>query len=659
MTIARLHQHFTRTLLTFSVVSLIACGGGGGDNSPAPDTTPDAITFSALSNAEPNAVVASAPITISGINTAAPIVIVGGEYAIAGAAFTAAAGTISNGQTLVVRTTASDKTNTPKVTTITVGGVSATFTVTTLPDVTPDAFSFAPQTNAALNTEYTSAAITVSGIDVAVPVSITGGSYSINGGTFTQAAGTASAGQTISVKTTTGGATDTTHNAVLTVGGVTGTFAVSTVKDTTPPVAEFKFPTPYTMSEANQVKVRGTATDDNAITHVKVVVRSFNLDTPGTTLSTTEIDAIPKAETNGVKDFSSWTADIPLTALAENEIKVIATDDKNNVIPLNTAEKVVIRQADGFVSFPNEDNPFDLLSAGIVLDNYSGRNRLLVADGNSGKIHGVALNTGVREIFIDLENHGISGVWGMVIDDSVDEPMLYANEYSKSNILKFNLSNAEIVNSYTSELNRESHNLLIDEKNGIKSLISVNQGELGRNSNVISFNFDTEEFSLISSDADHPVLPSTRGFALDKARDRYLVTVRKRTENLYGIYSISRTTGERKAFSTNEVGSGELFVDRTQLQEIAIDEQRNILYVPDYLTGKLFSIDLITGNRKVLVDLTYRDVNGEPLRIRLTSIYAVFEDQYVFISDGERNSLLVVDLTTGEKVVLTKSRIIY
>ena len=92
MTIARLHQHFTRTLLTLSLTSLIACGGGGGDNSPAPDTTPDAITFNALSNAEPNAVVASSAITISGINTAAPIVIVGGEYAIAGAAFTAAAG---------------------------------------------------------------------------------------------------------------------------------------------------------------------------------------------------------------------------------------------------------------------------------------------------------------------------------------------------------------------------------------------------------------------------------------------------------------------------------------------------------------------------------------------------------------------------------------
>jgi hypothetical protein len=403
------------------------------------------------------------------------------------------------------------------------------------------------------------------------------------------------------------------------------------------------------MSEAMNVKVRGTATDENVISSVKVVVRSFDLATPDVTISSTEINATPKAE----GDYSSWTVDVPLTANAENEIKVVAMDDRNNVTLTETANQVVIRQADGLISFPNEEVPFDDVSAGIVLDNYGGRNRLLVSDANTGKIYGVALDTGVREIFTDLNNEV---VWGMVIDDSVDEPVLYAKEYSQPNILKFNLSNAEIVNSYSSELYRESHNLIMDERNGVKSLISVNQGELGRDSNVISFNLQTEDFSIISSDADYPLLPSTRGFALDKARDRYLVTVRGRTENLYGIYSISRTTGERKAFSTNEVGSGELFVDRTQLQEIAIDEQRNILYVPDYLTGKLFSIDLITGNRKVLADLTYKDVNGEPLRIRLTSIYAVFEDQYAFISDGERYSLLVVDLTTGEKVVLTKSR---
>ncbi|MCX7061092.1 MAG: hypothetical protein NTZ11_09415, partial [Gammaproteobacteria bacterium] len=49
-------------------------------------------------------------------------------------------------------------------------------------DTTPDAFSFAPVTNAALGSVQTSDAITVSGINAASPISVAGGSYSINGG---------------------------------------------------------------------------------------------------------------------------------------------------------------------------------------------------------------------------------------------------------------------------------------------------------------------------------------------------------------------------------------------------------------------------------------------------------------------------------------------
>ncbi|PUA26822.1 MAG: hypothetical protein B0W54_20545, partial [Cellvibrio sp. 79] len=64
----------TRTLLLITTFVLVSCGGGGGGSSngnnssnAAPDTTPEAITFTASTNAEPNAAVSSPAVTISGI----------------------------------------------------------------------------------------------------------------------------------------------------------------------------------------------------------------------------------------------------------------------------------------------------------------------------------------------------------------------------------------------------------------------------------------------------------------------------------------------------------------------------------------------------------------------------------------------------------------
>src|SRR5690606_13992981 len=114
MTIAKRTPIF-QCLLLAGALSLAACGGGGGGKKQPPaDTTPNAISLAASTNVEPNTLVTSAPVTISGINTTSPVSIVGGEYSISGGAFTANPGSITNGQTLTVRITASDKTNTPK-----------------------------------------------------------------------------------------------------------------------------------------------------------------------------------------------------------------------------------------------------------------------------------------------------------------------------------------------------------------------------------------------------------------------------------------------------------------------------------------------------------------------------------------------------------------
>jgi sulfatase modifying factor 1 len=99
-------------------------------------------------------------------------------------------------------------------------------------DTTPDAFTLTDQTGVALSQPITSTSITVSGITCASPISITGGTYSINGAIYTSASGTVSLGNTVTVKLTSSGSYTTSTNAILTIGGVSDTFSVTTLYGT-------------------------------------------------------------------------------------------------------------------------------------------------------------------------------------------------------------------------------------------------------------------------------------------------------------------------------------------------------------------------------------------------------------------------------------------
>ena len=173
-----------------------------------PDTTPDAFSFASIGSVPRNSTQTSASATISGLSaTAAISVSAGSEYAIgcAEGAFTSSDGTISNGQTVCARHTAASAFATDTVTTLTIGGVAATFTSTTeARDISPDAFSFdnVPGTVEPGSTQR-GATITVSGVNDSTPFSVSGGRASINGlpcdPLFGDASGTVSNGSVISI----------------------------------------------------------------------------------------------------------------------------------------------------------------------------------------------------------------------------------------------------------------------------------------------------------------------------------------------------------------------------------------------------------------------------------------------------------------------------
>ena len=138
------------TLLLFIgsglLLSLGACGGGGGGESIAPpvataDTVPDSFGFGERLAVPSDSVIESDSITVTGIDAPAAISVTGGEYSIGGGAYTSGTGTVTNGQAVRVRHTSSGDPATTVTTVLTIGGVNGTFSSTTASRVAaPDEF---------------------------------------------------------------------------------------------------------------------------------------------------------------------------------------------------------------------------------------------------------------------------------------------------------------------------------------------------------------------------------------------------------------------------------------------------------------------------------------------------------------------------------------
>ncbi len=197
-------------------------------------TNVNAFTFIDKLNAELNTSYTSNTITVSGPEQAVVISIVNGQYSVNGGAWTSAAGNVNAGDTVAVRRNSSTSYTTTVSTTLTIGNQSDAFDITTkamVEDITPDPFSFDDVTNAELNTSYLSNAIMITGINVAVSVSIVDGEYRVNGGSWTTTAGSIIEGDVIEVQRNSSAMFSTMVSAVLTVGNVSDSFGITTKAD--------------------------------------------------------------------------------------------------------------------------------------------------------------------------------------------------------------------------------------------------------------------------------------------------------------------------------------------------------------------------------------------------------------------------------------------
>jgi hypothetical protein len=239
------------------------------------DTTPDPIVFINLTNIPFGIGQTSNQVALSGLEPGytTPILVSGiGSVSINGGT-PVVSGNVQNGDTLylqhpILSANIRGDYDYSRTSIVSIGSSFFFWTTTSVAaDLTPDAFSFTNVINANLNADVTSNSITVTGVntittpkfDIPISVTTTNTSYDINGsGVFTSDPGTVVGGDNVRVRVRTGSAINTVYSGTIDIGGVTGTFNVTTLASNTIPNA-------FSFSNISGASL-GSSRDSNTIT---------------------------------------------------------------------------------------------------------------------------------------------------------------------------------------------------------------------------------------------------------------------------------------------------------------------------------------------------------------------------------------------------------
>ena len=649
-----------------------------------------------VTGATVGSVVTVGPYTIEGIETAVPVTVNAGvSYSINGEAFITEGGSVENGDEIRLRVTASNDFLGEVTVTFTLNGISDSLVVQSeAADTTPDAFDLGPgATGVDQSTEFNSLTPTIQGINSPAPVTIDVGEFSINGGARATT-GNISNGQTIQVFITSSADLNTAVTATLNIGGVTDTFSVTTLDDTTPPTATIAFPPPLSMTEGDTTYIRGTAQDDlSDITGVTVMVGG----TPYTARDTS---------TGDDPAFSSWdveTANRPaLTDGMANTLTVVVEDAASN--ENDNAASVVIHRDNEFGFFPDGTTSIST-SRRISLDFEN--NRLLLAgadlEGAGEGVVAVSLETLQRSMLATTSTGDtitpIRVPGHLLIDESRDRAWLVDGE-GGNNVINgvFNFDLASGVHSVlstssistniltgellsaTGEPNSElpfnwpvesivhpydNNELLVLET---KHILTVSIDDVLDGETVIRSAGQRGSFSSAITAAGKIITPdSLNPFTLlqsivfyegdDAGRDDDRLFA---VDSNHRIFRVDMENGARTVFSllgdSTAMGDGVPNNDGPTLEQARgadLDVERKRLLVATELDDKIVAVDVNSGARsEVSGEITPNSFNA------FDDLRDVLYDSrfgYAFVLSRGNQSIMAMDILTGERVVLTKS----
>jgi len=201
-----------------------------------------------------------------------PVSVTGGSYSVGCDFEVPNPPSVASGARICVRHTSGSLGSVVTNTVLTVGGVSDTFSSTTMAgDASPTPFSFADQTGIDLFELITSAPITIQGTSIASPITISGGEYSIDcTGTFTSVAGSVAPGKTVCVRHRSAFTSSTDENTTVIIGDVSDVFTSTTkIGDQTPDDFSFDSQTDVALSTnttSNTITITGIDSPVRVIT---------------------------------------------------------------------------------------------------------------------------------------------------------------------------------------------------------------------------------------------------------------------------------------------------------------------------------------------------------------------------------------------------------
>ena len=589
----------------------------------AADTTPETFSFNAQADVERNQAVESEAVTIEGINTGAAITISNGEYAIDGGAFTAADGTIEAGQSVVIRVSASNEFSTTTTATLTIGGISADFSVTTLAaDTLPTAFSFNAEADALPGSTVSSNPITIEGINTGSAITISNGEYAIDGGAFTASAGEIAPGQQVVVRLVAANSFSTSTTATLTIGGVSANFEATTVAEDTSPDA-FSF-APLTGAVFNEVVVSDaiTVVGINSSAAIAISGGEYALDGGSFTSSAGEVNA-------------NQSVVVRVTAANTFNTPTTATLTIGGVSGQFTATTVADSQA------PSAVIDFPLPNAYTTHNSIRVRGRASDAEGN--------VITSVQVNGIEATSTDGFATWSANLTLTEGDNSITVTAQDQSDNINNNADSAEIF--YRSDEDFFEPTAAVLDTLGNQAYVIDRQ-----QMNLSQVDLDSGARSILAGEMPNsdglavgtgPELSDARGLAVDLVTNRaYVSDVSEDT-----VFSIDLATGDRTVLSgfasSGLVGTGPSFMFPATL---ALDSTNNRLLVLDEGSQvlALISINIATGNRTVIANAS-------------TGSGVDFDSPTSFVLDSDNNralvidgsTLLSVDLDTGNRTVLS------
>ncbi|MES2675414.1 MAG: S8 family serine peptidase [Pseudomonadota bacterium] len=634
---------------TFSVTTAVA-----------PDTTPDVFTFAAVSNATVGTVVISSPITVSGINTAASISIAGGEYSINGGTYTSTAGTVSNGQTVTIRLTSSAITNTTVQAVLTISGIAATFSVTTvLPDTTPDTFSFTAATNSPLNTAVTSNAITVSGINTATSISITGGQYSIAGGAYISTSGTVTNGQTVTVKVTASGIPDSTTQAVLTIGGVTATFSATTVvADTVPNTFSFTAVTSAALN-SSVTSTAITVSGINAAASISITNGQYSIAGGAFTSATGTVtngqtvivrvtaSATPNTATLAVLTISGIAGTFSATTLLTD-----TTPDIFSFAPvINAKANILITSATITVTGINGPATITITGGEYAIESGAFTNvNGTVTNAQSVKVRLTSMAGSNAATAATLTIGGVSTAFSVTTLTDTTAPtaqIIFPAATSITNDLAV-LVRGTAADNANNIASVKVNGLLATTGDGFATWqvsVPLVQGANNLAVDVKDAANNTALNAATASITNNFIMRTLASIAIDSLRNRALVL----DNVLKAVIAVDLTSGARTVLSNSSTPSSANSFSIPLGMEL--DAANNRALVVDDGLDAVVAVDLVSGARTILSNAsTPSSVNGFSAPVDITLDAA---RNRALVIDNGLNALLAVDLTSGARTMLS------